>query len=87
MNDEKCDQAQIVSAAPQVSVSYHVHREAVCLAEQAADEINRQLQAAEEERDRLVRRTGVQQALIDKLLAERDLRTAHVRALLGARDR
>lgn len=71
-------------ATPGVTVSVHAARTALRMAEQAVDEINTRLREAEHERDFHARMVGEQQATVQRLTAEREFRTKHVRDLMAA---
>ncbi len=73
-------------AEPGVMIARHAARTAIRFAEQAADEINVRLRDAEQERDNFARKLGVQQDVVDRLRAEREYRTRHVREMLAACD-
>ena len=78
------DENNSCEAEAGVTIPHSALRQAAANAEQAADDIQRQIKTAEAERDNLVRRVGSLQREIDTMMAERNARTHHVRTLLAA---
>ncbi len=73
-------------ARPTVAVPSHVVGTALRMAENAVNEIVSRICIAEQERDQLARRIGVQQDQIDRLNGEREYRSRLVRELKAATD-
>lgn len=69
-------------AEPVTEVHRGTVRTALRLAEQAVDEINTRLREAETERNSHARSVGDLQQKVDRLTAEREYRTKHVRELM-----
>ena len=81
MSDAKTSNA---GDEPGITMRRHTVTTALRLAEQAADEMNALLRAAEQERDNAARRLGDAQRKVDTLSGEREYRSRHVRDLLAA---
>ncbi len=66
---------------PKFAIPRHALRAALEMAENAVNEIVSRIRSAEQERDQLARRIGVQQDQIDRLNGEREYRSRLVRDL------